>query len=66
MVTAISISEPQAGSDVAAMATTAVRDGGSYVLNGRKQWCSYGVEADYIMLFARTENGRAPTASARS
>ncbi|MEZ5658454.1 MAG: acyl-CoA dehydrogenase family protein [Burkholderiaceae bacterium] len=56
VVTAISISEPQAGSDVAAMATTAVRDGDSYVLNGRKQWCSYGVEADYIMLFARTDN----------
>lgn len=54
VVTAISISEPQAGSDVGAMATTAVRDGDSYVLNGRKQWCSYGVEAEYIMLFART------------
>ncbi|MCP5265628.1 MAG: acyl-CoA dehydrogenase family protein [Burkholderiaceae bacterium] len=54
VVTAISISEPQAGSDVGAMAATAVRDGDSYVLNGRKQWCSYGVEADFIMLFART------------
>ncbi len=52
--TAIAISEPQAGSDVSAMSTRAVRDGDSYVINGRKQWCSYGVVADFIMLFART------------
>ncbi|HMN81316.1 MAG TPA: acyl-CoA dehydrogenase family protein [Burkholderiaceae bacterium] len=57
VVTAIAISEPQAGSDVNAMATRAVRDGDSYVINGRKQWCSYGVEADYIMLMARTGDG---------
>ena len=54
VVTAIAISEPQAGSDVSAMNTCAVKDGDSYVLNGRKQWCSYGVIADYIVLFART------------
>ena len=54
VVTAIAISEPQAGSDVSAMTTRAVRDGDSYVINGRKQWCSYGVEADYIVLMART------------
>ena len=54
VVTAIAISEPQAGSDVSAMTTRAVQDGDSYVINGRKQWCSYGVEADYIVLMART------------
>jgi alkylation response protein AidB-like acyl-CoA dehydrogenase len=54
VVTAIAISEPQAGSDVGAMNTRAVRDGDSYVINGRKQWCSYGVEADYLVLMART------------
>ncbi len=54
VVTAIAISEPQAGSDVSAMNTRAVTDGDCYVLNGRKQWCSYGVIADYIVLFART------------
>ncbi len=54
VVTAIAISEPQAGSDVGAMTTRAVRDGDSYVLNGRKQWCSYGVDAEYIVLMART------------
>ena len=55
VVTAIAISEPQAGSDVSAMSTRAVRDGDSYVINGRKQWCSYGVVADYIVLMARTD-----------
>jgi alkylation response protein AidB-like acyl-CoA dehydrogenase len=35
------------------MTTRAVKDGDSYVINGRKQWCSYGVVADYIVLFAR-------------
>ncbi len=54
VVTAIAISETQAGSDVSAMTTRALRDGDSYVVNGRKQWCSYGVAADYIMLMART------------
>ena len=54
VVTAIAISEPQAGSDVGAMKTRAVKDGDSYILNGRKQWCSYGVEADYIVVMART------------
>ena len=54
VVTAIAISEPQAGSDVGAMTTKAVRDGDSFVINGRKQWCSYGVAAEYIVLMART------------
>jgi len=56
IVTAIAISEPQAGSDVAAMSTRAVRHGDSYVINGRKQWCSYGVVADYIVVMARTSD----------
>src|SRR5450755_2305306 len=58
VVTAIAISEPQAGSDVAAMSTRAVKDGDSYVVNGRKQWCSYGIEAEYIVLMARTAGER--------
>lgn len=58
VVTAIAISEPQAGSDVSAMTTRAVRDGDSYIINGRKQWCSYGVEADYIVVMARTSGER--------
>ena len=58
VVTAIAISEPQAGSDVSAMQTRAVKDGDSYVINGRKQWCSYGVEAEYIVVMARTSGDR--------
>src|SRR5277367_1629988 len=57
VVTAIAISEPQAGSDVTAINTRAYRDGDSYVINGRKQWCSYGVAADFIVLMARTGAG---------
>ena len=54
VVTAIAISEPQAGSDVTAINTRARKDGDCYILNGRKQWCSYGVAADYIIVMART------------
>src|SRR5262249_27873735 len=57
VVTAIAISEPQAGSDVTAINTRARKDGDSYILNGRKQWCSYGVAADYIVVMARTGDG---------
>jgi alkylation response protein AidB-like acyl-CoA dehydrogenase len=57
VVTAIAISEPQAGSDVTAINTRAKKDGDCYVLNGRKQWCSYGVVADYIVVMARTSDG---------
>ena len=59
VVSAIAISEPQAGSDVSAMTTRAVRDGDSYVLNGRKQWCSYGCVADFIVVMARTSQSDA-------
>ncbi len=57
VVTAIAISEPQAGSDVGAINTKAVRDGDCYVINGRKQWCSYGCIADFLILMARTSEG---------
>jgi alkylation response protein AidB-like acyl-CoA dehydrogenase len=57
VVTAIAISEPQAGSDVTAINTRARKDGDYYVVNGRKQWCSYGVVADYIVVMARTGDG---------
>jgi alkylation response protein AidB-like acyl-CoA dehydrogenase len=48
------LSEPQAGSDVSAIRTGAVRDGDEYVVNGTKQWISNGSCADYYILFART------------
>jgi alkylation response protein AidB-like acyl-CoA dehydrogenase len=49
------LSEPQAGSDVSAIRTKAVRDGDHYVVNGTKQWISNGSCADYYILFARTD-----------
>ncbi|WP_434064042.1 acyl-CoA dehydrogenase family protein [Roseateles aquae] len=55
---AFALSEPEAGSDVAAMQCSAVEDGDSYVLNGEKTWISNGGIADFYVLFART--GEAP------
>ncbi len=51
---AYALSEPQAGSDVAAIATKAVRDGDDYVVTGTKAWISHGPHADFFLLFART------------
>jgi len=48
------LSEPQAGSDVSAISTAAVRDGDEYAVKGTKQWISNGSCADYYILFART------------
>ncbi len=48
------LSEPQAGSDVSGIRTSARRDGDDYVVNGTKQWISNGSCADYYILFART------------
>lgn len=49
------LSEPDAGSDVLAMKTRAVRDGDSWVISGSKQWITNGPYADYAMIFAVTD-----------
>ncbi len=51
---AYALSEPQAGSDVSAITTKAVRDGDDYVVTGTKAWISHGPHADFWLLFART------------
>ena len=48
------LSEPEAGSDAAALQTTAVRDGDEYVLNGTKFWITHGGYADVYIVMART------------
>jgi acyl-CoA dehydrogenase len=53
-IAAFALSEPQAGSDVAAMQCAAVLDGDHYVLNGEKTWISNGGIANFYVVFART------------
>ena len=59
-IAAFALSEAEAGSDVAAMATTAESTGDAYVINGSKTWISNGGIADFYCVFART--GEAPGA----
>src|SRR2546430_4206656 len=49
------LTEPAAGSDVAAMRTTARHEGDTYVLNGQKNWISYASVADHALVFAKTD-----------
>ena len=55
MIAAFALTEPDAGSDVAALSTSASLDGDTYVVNGSKTFISNGGIADFYTLFARTE-----------
>lgn len=53
-IAALAVSEPDAGSDVAAIRTTARRDGGDLVVSGSKMWITNGARADFLTLAVRT------------
>jgi len=55
-ITGLAVSEPDTGSDLAGMQTRAEKDGDEWVLNGEKYWIGNGVEADWITLYARTDD----------
>jgi len=56
-IAAFALSEPEAGSDVAAMTTQAVQTGSGWTLNGSKTWISNGDLADFYVVFAKTDPG---------
>ncbi len=56
----IGMSEPNSGSDLASLTTSAVRDGDDYVINGQKIWTSFAADADYCYLICRTSTDGPP------
>ena len=58
MVCSIAVSEASAGSDVAGVKTTAVKDGDDYVINGSKMWITNGTQADWACVLANTSEGK--------
>ena len=56
---AIGYSEPEAGTDLAALRTSAVRHGDEYIVNGQKIWTTGGHDADYVWLACRTDSDAA-------
>jgi alkylation response protein AidB-like acyl-CoA dehydrogenase len=60
LITAIAMTEPGAGSDLAGIRTTAVRDGDGYVLNGQKTFITNGELADLVVVVAKTDPERGP------
>lgn len=58
LITAIAMTEPEAGSDLQSIRTTAFRDGDDYVLKGAKTFITNGIHADLVVVVARTQPGR--------
>ncbi|WP_024794696.1 acyl-CoA dehydrogenase family protein [Tomitella biformata] len=55
LITAIAMTEPGVGSDLAGISTTAIRDGDHYVLNGSKTFITNGINSDLIIVAAKTD-----------
>lgn len=55
LITAVAMTEPGIGSDLASMSTTAVRDGDTYVLNGSKTFITNGINADLVIVACKTD-----------
>jgi alkylation response protein AidB-like acyl-CoA dehydrogenase len=55
LITAVAMTEPGAGSDLAGMKTTAIRDGDSYVVNGAKTFITNGINSDLVILACKTD-----------
>jgi len=66
MVACIAVSEPGAGSDVAGIKTTAVREGGDYVINGQKMWITNGAQGDWACTLCNTGESTAARHSNKS
>ncbi|MDM0015343.1 acyl-CoA dehydrogenase family protein [Variovorax sp. J22P168] len=62
---AFALSEPNAGSDVANITCRAVRDGDHWEITGSKYWCTFADQADFILVFARTDTKIDPKARHR-
>lgn len=58
MVACIGVSEPGAGSDVAAIKTSAVKDGDDYIINGTKMWITNSTQADFVCLLVNTSDDK--------
>jgi citronellyl-CoA dehydrogenase len=55
-VAALAVSEPNSGSDVASIKTSAKKDGDDYIINGQKMWITNATQADYFCVLANTSN----------
>ncbi len=58
IMNAVAVTEPDFGSDVAGITTTASKVDGGWLINGVKTWCTFGARADVLMLLARTDPDR--------
>jgi len=58
VLAAVAVTEPDFGSDVAGVTTTASKTDGGWLINGTKTWCTFAARADVLMLLARTDTDR--------